>query len=116
LPELVADMNRSGLTMLLGGDTRWINFDQCAGLRARRRCGWFSLSVRLIGSPRSHASNNLGDFVITAIEQVILTDERVLDFAGELEPIFARSRAEVAERTDRLLTRPFGVTTDSTNT
>src|SRR5215472_13055080 len=100
-------MNRSGLTMLLGGDTRRINFDQCAGLRARRRCGWFSLSVRLIGSPRSQAGNNLGDFVSIAIEQVILTDERVLDFAGELEPLLARPRAEVAERTDRLLARPF---------
>src|SRR5262249_16663924 len=42
-----------------------------------------------------------------AIEQVILTDERVLDFAGELEPLLARPRAEVAERTDRLLARPF---------
>jgi hypothetical protein len=108
LPELVADVNRSGLTMLFGGDTRWINFDQCTGSRAQRRCRWFGLSARLIGSPRLHARNNLGDFGVIAIERMILTDERVLDFAGELEPLFARPRAEVAERTDRLLTRPFG--------
>jgi hypothetical protein len=37
--------------------------------------------VRLTGSPRSQAGNNLGDFVSIAIEQVILTDERVL-FCG----------------------------------
>jgi hypothetical protein len=30
LPELIADMNWASLTMLLDGDTRWINFNQCA--------------------------------------------------------------------------------------
>src|SRR5262249_18710764 len=30
----------------------------------------------------------------------------VSDFGGTLEPLFARPRAEVAERTDRLLARP----------
>src|SRR5215468_4411186 len=37
LPELIADMNWASLTMLLGGDTRWINFDQCAAACARQR-------------------------------------------------------------------------------
>ena len=37
LPELIANMNWTSLTMLLGGDTRWINFDQCAGAYARQR-------------------------------------------------------------------------------
>src|SRR5262252_8307912 len=68
---------------------------------------WKGSLLRLISSPRSQAGNNLGDFVSIAIEQVILTDERVLDFAGELEPLLARPRAEVAERTDRLLAWPF---------
>src|SRR5215510_2361877 len=60
-----------------------------------------------MGLPRPHASNNPGDFAVIATEQIILPDQRLLDFAGEFEPLLARPRAEVAERTDRLLARPF---------
>jgi len=59
-------------------------------------------------APRLHATNNVGDLGIRDIEQVALTDQRVLDLAGELEPLFARARAEIAERADGFLPRSFG--------
>jgi hypothetical protein len=80
------------------------NLDQFAATRARQRDRRFALSVRLLRLRRPHAINNFGDFVIIASEQIILADQCVLD-AGELQPPFARPRAEVAERTDRLLAR-----------
>src|SRR5580658_7596213 len=59
------------------------------------------------GAPGAHPANKSGDLGIIRIEQVALPDQRVLDLAGELEPLLARARAEIAERTDRLLPRSF---------
>jgi hypothetical protein len=98
-PELIADMNWDSLTML-PAVTR-------AGSTLSRVCAAARLTVRPerpLRRPPAQA-NNFGDFVVIPTEQIILTDECVLDFVGELEPLFARPQAEVAERIDRLLAR-----------
>jgi len=64
-----------------------------APARPRRRCGAASCP---------HPTNNVGDFVVSSFEQIVLTDQRILDLAHKLEPFRARSRAQVAERADRL--------------
>jgi hypothetical protein len=38
----------------------------------------------------------------------LLPDQGVLDFASQLEPLFAGPRGEIAEGADSFLTRPFG--------
>lgn len=106
LPELIADMDRTGLTMPLGGDARWIHLDQgCAGCSRRCRRGRRDLVAVVGGASCAHSTNNVGDFVVGRIEQIVLTDQGILDLARKLEPFRARSRAQVAERADRLLAR-----------
>ena len=57
--------------------------------------------------PCRHATDNIGDLGIRRIEQIALTDKRVLDSAGKLEPLLARTGAEIAERANGLLPRTF---------
>jgi hypothetical protein len=100
-PKPLPELNWASLTML-PAVTR-------AGSTLSRVCAAARLTVRPerapLRRPPAHSANNFGDFVVIPTEQIILTDECVLDFVGELEPLFARPQAEVAERIDRLLAR-----------
>ena len=102
-PELIADMHRPSLAMALARHAAGIDLDQ-ARVRARwRRC----TSGRLAGLPPLYPPKDSGDFAVSRVEQIGLPDKRILDLVRKLEPLRARARAEVAERADRLLTRPL---------
>jgi len=99
-------MDRAGFPMALGGDARRIDCDQpAAGCLRRRRA--LIAAARVLGAPRPHPTNDVGDLAVVWLEQIALTDQRVLDLARELEPLSARPRAQVAERADGVLARPF---------
>jgi hypothetical protein len=99
LPELIADVDRPGFTMLLGGDPSWIDGDQLrtAGRPGRRR----------VLTALSYLMNDGGDFGIALIDQALLTEQGILNLARKTEPFFAWPRAEVAEGTDGLPARPL---------
>src|ERR1700674_4625848 len=107
VPELMADMNRAGLALALGGDARRIDFDQraAAGRQRRRRRRALPAAALFVAAPRPHPQDDVGDFAVISIEQMALTDEGVLDLACEFDPRLARPRPQIAERTDRLLSR-----------
>src|ERR1700731_2969731 len=106
-PELVADMDRAGLAMALGGDARGIDFDQraAAGRPRRRRRRALPAAALFVAPPRPHPMNDVGDFALIGVDEMALTDEGVLDLARQLDPRLARPRAQIAERTNRLLSR-----------
>ena len=58
-------------------------------------------------APCAYAMNNIGALGILHIEQIALTDQRVLDLARQFEPFLARASPKIAERADRLLPRSF---------
>ena len=62
----------------------------------------------MVAAPRAHPINDVGDFALVGVDEIALTDEGVLDLARELDPCLARPRAEIAQRTNRLLSRSFG--------
>ena len=67
-------------------------------------------AVRAVGfgfTPLSDPADDIGHLAIGRIEQIGLADERVLDLARELEPVRRRPRAQIAERANCPLTRPF---------
>ena len=49
------------------------------------------------------------------VEQRVLSGERCMHPAGDVEPLLARFGGEVAERADGFLARALGVETDSTS-
>ena len=106
LPELMADVDRAGFTVALGGDARGIDLDQRPAGRPRQRRRRRNLAA--VGASCPHPPDNVGDFAISGIEQIVLADQRIFDLARQLEPFRARSRAQIAERADRLLARAFG--------
>src|ERR1700738_4767985 len=59
----------------------------------------------MVAAPCPHPTNHVSDRRIIRVEQIALTNQRVLDLARKLEPLIPRSRCQVAERTNRLLTR-----------
>ena len=106
VPELMADMDRTGLAVALGGDARGIDFDQRAAAgRPRRRRRALPAAALFVAAPRPHPMNDVGDFALIAVEQTALTEEGVFDLAREFDPRLARPRAQIAERTNRLLSR-----------
>ena len=98
LPELKADMDRPGFTMLLSGDPRRIDGDQ---LPAAGRLRWRLLPSLL------HLTKDGVDFGIALIDEATLTKQSIFDLARKTEPLFARPWAEVAERANRFLARPL---------
>src|ERR1700694_1799974 len=102
LPELVADMDRASLAVLPGRDPRRVALDQSSGTGRRRSRRAAALTVL---SPRSHPTNDVGDLAILRVQQIALTDQRILDLARELQPFLGRPWTEVAKRADRLLAR-----------
>lgn len=101
LPELVADVDRPGFTVLLGCDPRWIDGNQLPMTGGSRRL------LRGVLAVLSHMTNDLGDFGIGLIDQALLTKQSILDLAREAEPLFARPWAEIAKRTNALLAWPL---------
>ena len=55
----------------------------------------------------AHEANDLGDLGVVKVEEIVLTDESILDLAREFEPVLARPRAQIAERADGFLSRPL---------
>src|SRR5262252_3217535 len=96
LPELIADVDRSGFTVLLGGDSRRVDGDRL-----------LVAAGRSVVASLAHLTNNVGDFGIVLIDQALLPDQSIFDFACEPEPLLTRPWAEVAERADGLLARPL---------
>ncbi len=90
LPELMADVDRTGFTVALGGDARGVDLDQRPAGRPRRRR---RRNLAAIGPCGPHSPDKVGDFTVGGIEQIVLTDQRVFDLARELEPFCAWSRA-----------------------
>ena len=80
VPELMADMNRAGLAVALGGDARRIDFDQRAavGRQWRRRRRMLLAAALFVAAPRPHPINDVGDFAVIGVEQMALTEEGVL--------------------------------------
>ena len=108
-PELTADVDRTGFPMALGRNPRRIDLDHRRA-RSRRRSGrrvlLGAIALRAAPAPGERFVGDLAggpDF-----EQVALADQCVLDLAGELQPLFARPRAQIAERADRPLARSLG--------
>ena len=89
LPELIADVDRPGFTMLLGRDPSWIDGDQLrtGGRPWRRR----------VLTALSYLMNDGGNFGIALIDQTLLTEQSILNLARQTEPFFAWPRAEIAE-------------------
>jgi len=105
LPELIAHMHGSGLTVALRGDATGINLDQFA---AGDWCGGLlGHAVGFAFAPLPDPANDIGHFSISRIEQIGLADDGVFDLARKLEPVRARSRAQIAQGTHRPLARPF---------
>jgi hypothetical protein len=98
LPELKADVDRPGFTMLLSGDPRRIDGDQLPAGGGPR---WGLLPSL------SHLTNDGVDFGIARIDEATLTKQSIFDLARETEPLFARSWAEVAERANSFLAWPL---------
>src|SRR5437660_862894 len=97
-------MHRAGLAMLLGADPACIDGDVLVvGCRPRR------VPDRL-GGPRMAPVVDLFDetveFAVAAVEQIILANQGLLEFACALEPLFAGSRPPVAQRADGSLPWP----------
>jgi len=63
----------------------------------------------MVAASCPHATNHVSDRRIIRVQQIALTNQRVLDLARKLEPLIPRLRCQVAEQTNRLLTRSFEV-------
>jgi len=103
LPELVANMDRTRFPMVLGRNPRRIDLDQSATRRQRRRLIMDAVIRAAPGAARPHSANDVGDLAVVRIEQIALAHQRVLDLAGELQPLLARSWAQITKRANRPL-------------
>jgi hypothetical protein len=93
-------MDRAGLTMALGGDQFGVDGDTPTVDELRLRPLRLALTTVAFGFLK-HA---LGSG-IPRLKQVFLTGDGVLEPAGAFNPLLARSRAQVSERTKGFLAR-----------
>lgn len=127
VPELVADMDRTGFAMVLGGDPTRVDGDvltlrsgrpaggwRAVGLAERNRGGgdlWRRQERCRIGGRRLAGAGFCDKTVerrVARPQQVGLSSQGVFEFAGEREPFLVRSGLEVAKRADGLLARSRG--------
>jgi hypothetical protein len=105
LPELVTDVHRAGLAMMLGAHTAWIDGNvPIARCQARP-------PLRRANDPRIPSVADLIDVIVeaaAAVEQIILAEQRMLELPCTLEPLLGRSGTQITERTDGSLPRPVG--------
>ncbi len=98
-PERQADMDRPGLAVALGGDLVGLDGD-------RRTAGAAALGALPAGA---HLGQDGLDLRVDGlVEELGLVRERLLDLVGQLEPLVARPRRQVAQRADGLLPGAFG--------
>jgi hypothetical protein len=106
-------MDGAGLAVLLGGDPPRVDGDVPAiGCCCGRGWRWRRAGPRRRPAPAADFRDQTVELRIArqhrALQEFALTGQRVFKLVGELEPFLARSRAEVAERANRLLARSLG--------
>ncbi len=90
-------MDRTGLAVALGGDLVGLDGDRRAARPA---------APGLAGADLGNDGLDLR--VGGSLEELGLVRERLLDLVGQLEPLVARPRRQVAQRADGLLPGAFG--------